>query len=158
MIMCLLRKVAKFKPPRKDLKLIYIIYVRSILEQSCVVWHSSLTFENKEDIERVQKNALRIILQNEYTQYEKALDLLNLDSLEDRRTHLSLRFALKCKNNPIMSTLFEHKEKIHEMTLRKTEIFKVNTANTERYRNSAVPYMQRLLNEHENKKQNEETC
>ena len=56
-----------------------------------------------------------------------------------------------------MSTLFEHKEKIHEMTLRKTEIFKVNTANTERYRNSTVPYMQRLLNEHENKKQNEET-
>ena len=37
MKMCLLRKVASFKPPRKDLRIIYIQYVRSILEQSCVV-------------------------------------------------------------------------------------------------------------------------
>ena len=51
MRMCLLRKVASFKPPRKYLKLIYIQYVRSILEQYCVVWHSSLTAENRQDIE-----------------------------------------------------------------------------------------------------------
>ena len=64
MRMCLLRKVASFKPPRKDLKLIYIQYVHSILEQSCVVWHSSLTAENRQDIERVHKKTLRIILKN----------------------------------------------------------------------------------------------
>ena len=70
--------MASFKPPLKDLKLIYIQYVRSILEQSCVIWHSSLSVENREDIERVQKNALRIILRNKYTHYEEALDTLNL--------------------------------------------------------------------------------
>ena len=95
MRMCLLQKVASFKPPRKDLKLIYIQYVRSILEQSCVVWHSSLTAENREDIEIVQKNALRNILKNDYTHYEKALKIIHLDSLEERRKTLSLKFAKK---------------------------------------------------------------
>ena len=42
----LLRKVASFKPPIDDLKNIYMLYIRSILEQSCVVWHNSLTEEN----------------------------------------------------------------------------------------------------------------
>ena len=73
MRMCLLGKVASFKPSRKDLKLIYIQYVRSILEQSCVVWHGSLTAENKVDLERVQKNALIIILRNDYTHYKRSI-------------------------------------------------------------------------------------
>lgn len=153
----MLRKVASFKPSVKDLKLIYIQYVRSILEQSCVVWHSSLSIENREDIERVQKNALRIILRNKYTHYEEALDHLNLESLEERRKHLSLKFALKSTKNPIISNLFQKKEKVHEMILRKPEIFHVNIANTERYKNSAIPFMQRLLNEHEQEKCLEDT-
>ena len=94
---------------------------------------------------------MKIILKHEYTHYEKALDILNLDSLEERRTSLCLRFAIKCKNNPIISNLFKHKEKEHEMELRKTEMFNVNIANTERYKNSAIPFMQRLLNKYENK-------
>ena len=51
----LLRKVAKFTTSKEDKKDIYILYIRSILEQSCVVWHSSLIKENHEDLERVQK-------------------------------------------------------------------------------------------------------
>ena len=42
----LLRKVASFTTNREEKKNIYILYIRSILEQSCVVWHSSLTVEN----------------------------------------------------------------------------------------------------------------
>ena len=130
--MCLLRKVASFKAPRRDLKILYIQYVRSILEQSCVVWHSSLTAENGHDIERVKTNALRIIVGNKYTQYERALDILNLKSLKERRKHLSLKFALKGKSNPIISNLFSLKDKVHGMKLRNTEIYNVNNANTER--------------------------
>ena len=56
-----------------------------------------------------------------------------------------------------MSNLFKHKEKVHEMELRKNEIFNVNTANTERYKNSAIPFMQRLLNECENEQSKQKT-
>ena len=131
--------------------------MRSILEQSCVVWHSSLTAENRQDIERVQKKALRIILKNEYTHYERALDILNLESLEERRKHLSFKFALKTKPNQIISNLFKIKDKEHNMELRNTETFNVNIANTERYMNLAIPTIQRLLNDHEKQKQQKET-
>ena len=47
--MQLLRKVASFGASIDDLKNIYFLYVRSQLEQSAVVWHSSLTEENPED-------------------------------------------------------------------------------------------------------------
>ena len=72
----------------KDLKHIYITYVRSVLEQSAVVWHSSLTLANITDLERVQKNALRIILKDNYTSYNEALTKLNLEDLETRRVRL----------------------------------------------------------------------
>ena len=51
----LLRKVAEFTNSIEDKRDIYMLYIRSILEQSCVVWHSSLTEENVLDLERVQK-------------------------------------------------------------------------------------------------------
>ena len=104
--MCLLRKVASFKPSRQDLRLIYIQYVRSILEQFCVVWHSSLTLENSLDIERIQKNSLRIILQNKYNNYEEALEKLNLETLEQRRETLCLKFARKCHENSQTNDIF----------------------------------------------------
>ena len=60
--MRLLHKLVQFGVPVVDLIQIYTLYIRSILEQSCQVWHSSLTQENRQDLERVQKNALKIIL------------------------------------------------------------------------------------------------
>ena len=67
--------------------------MRSILEQSSVVWHKSLTKENSEDLERVQKCALRIILGENFTNYEEALIHADLESLEERRENLSKTFA-----------------------------------------------------------------
>ena len=58
----------------EDKKIIYILYIRSVLEQSCVVWNSSLTVENIQDLERVQKAAAKIIIGKQYTNYESALE------------------------------------------------------------------------------------
>ena len=38
---------------------IYVSFIRSLLEYSCVVWHSSITIEESNSIERVQKTALK---------------------------------------------------------------------------------------------------
>ena len=51
-----------FKSGWSDLKIIYVSFIRSLLEQSCTVWHSGLTQENTNDLERVQKCALKINL------------------------------------------------------------------------------------------------
>ena len=46
----LLRKISNFGADSDDLKNIYILYIRSLLEQSCIVWHSALTEENASDL------------------------------------------------------------------------------------------------------------
>ena len=43
--MQLLKKVASFSPPMDDLRHVYITFLRTFLEQNCVLWHSSLTKE-----------------------------------------------------------------------------------------------------------------
>ena len=51
--MQLLNAAASFTSARQDLKSIYVTFVRSVLEQSSVVCHSSLSSENRKDIERL---------------------------------------------------------------------------------------------------------
>ena len=74
------------------------------------MWHSSITVEN--DIERVQKAALKIILANKYNNYEQALIQLNLDSLKSRREELCKNVALKCLNNDKTEKIFSLNLKI----------------------------------------------
>ena len=120
--------------------------IRSKLEQSAVVWHSSLTENNRRDLERVQKSAVKIILKNSYNNYEDALKILKMESLEDRRTRLCFKFAKNCLKNEKLKKLFPLAKTNHTMKTRLKEKFKVNQARTERYKHSAIPYMQRLLN------------
>ena len=142
----LLRKAASYTTDIEDLKNIYILYIRSILEQSCVVWHSSLTVENSDDLERVQRSAVRIILNKRIENYEEALESINLEKLNVRRQELCLRFATKCTQNEKTEKLFPLTTKKHKMGKRDTEKFLVKHANTARLQNSALPNMQRLLN------------
>ena len=89
----LLRKISTFGASWNELKNTYILYIRSLLEQSCTVWNSGLTEEDKQDLERVQKSALKNILQENYDTYENALKILDLESLSERREYLCLQFA-----------------------------------------------------------------
>ena len=60
--MRLLNKASKFTNNIKDLKQIYMLQIRSKLDQSAVVLHSSLTQKNRADLERIQKSAVKCIL------------------------------------------------------------------------------------------------
>ena len=71
--------------PDCELVDIYVLYLRSILEQSCQVWHYAITEEESSDLERVQKFACKVILGSRYTDYQSALETLNLDRLDERR-------------------------------------------------------------------------
>ena len=148
----LLRKAKEYTNCKSDLKIIYISYIRSILEQSSVIWHSSLTSDNQNDIERIQKNALRIILGDQYKSYKSALNSLQIESLIERREQLALKFAKNCIDNEKTKALFPLREKKHQMQVRKNEKYKVLSTKTERLKNSTVPYLQRLLNKDDGKK------
>ena len=147
----LLRKVATFGTSSAELTNIYILFIRSLLEQSATVWHSSLTEENISDLERVQKSAVKIILQERYKGYKKSLNILGIQTLSERRQQLCLSFAQKCVKNPKTSDMFPLNDKTHNMGTRNTEKYKVQHAHTGRLKNSAIIFMQNLLNEHEHK-------
>ena len=72
---------------------IYCLYIRSVAEQSSVVWSSSITTGEEYDLERIQQVALRIILKDNYESYSNALFLTNLQTLKARRLMLSKVFA-----------------------------------------------------------------
>ena len=157
--MIILRKLYVFHVPIVDLIRIYIIYIRSLLEQSCVVWHISLTQEDSNKLERVQKVALRIILKDDYTSYDHAIERTKLETLEARRIQLCLKFAQSCTKNENTKWMFPvnlikctHKsldcqqQCECQLQTRNREKYKVQKARTDRLQNSSIPYMQRLLN------------
>ena len=61
------------------------------------MWHNSLTKANKQDLEKVQKSALKVILRSEYVNHENAFKLSGLESLEERRDMMNLKFAETAK-------------------------------------------------------------
>ena len=150
--MVLLRSVASFTNNQEDLKTIYKLFIRSILELNCSVWHSKLTQENTQDLERIQKTAFKVILRKEYKSYESAQIILQLDSLEERRKQLCVKFATKCTEHPKLKNMFPLKTKRLTNITRKSDKFITTKAHTERLKSSAIPYMENLLNKEEVKK------
>ena len=106
-----------------------------------------LTQENIDDLERVQKCALKIIFEEKYKEYKKALDKIDLETLAERRKALCLSFAQKNVKNVKLSRHFRKNEKSHEMKTREPEEFEVTFSNTERLKKSPIIYMQKLLNQ-----------
>ena len=97
-----------------------ILYIRYVVANSAVVWHSSMTVVDNVAIERIQKVAFIIILRENYESYDQALKIIGLPSLKERR-------IIFCKKK------------------RKPETFCVQIANTGRLQNSTIPYMQCLV-------------
>ena len=79
--MRMLHIAAKFTKNREHLKHIYKTFIRSNLEFSSTVWHSSLSVADRQDLERIQKAAVKVILGKDYVDYTQALSDLNLESL-----------------------------------------------------------------------------
>ena len=143
--MRMIQKLKSFGVSREDLVHIYILYIRSILELNCQVWHFSLTCDDESNIERVQKVALYLILHEEYKSYENALKLVNLCTLKSRRDILSLKFAKKALKHPKASQMFPLNTSI-ECNLRSRDKFYVQPAKTDRLLHSTIPQLQRALN------------
>ena len=143
--MSLLRKLVCFGVPREDLVNIYILFIRSLLEYCSEVWHSSITEEEVQDLERVQKCAVRIVMNNDFEDYEKTLKDLNLEELKVRREQICLDFAKKCVLNPKTSNWFP-KNPPTDHSIRNPNEFLEMFVSTERLRISTIPNLQRLLN------------
>ena len=139
-------KLSKAGIHPKDIIHFFNVKIRSVLESSCPVFHSMITKEQSNDIERLQKILLRIILKDSYKSYEQACKSFAILTLEQRRKQLCLKFALRILENKKFKDFFTLN--INSNNVRKQEKFIVPFARTSRYKNSPKVYLTRLLNEH----------
>ena len=144
--MIILHKLYEFNLPDSEMVNIYNLFIRSVLEQSCAVWHYNLSEEDIEDLERVQKVACKVILKDRYIDYSHALEYLNLENLRSRRENLCLKFAKKCLKFEKNRGMFPLNTNLGQDTLRNQEKYEVQFASTSRLLKSSIPQMQRALN------------
>ena len=138
-----------------NLILLYKLHVRSCLEYVVVAWHSSISSRQEAAIERCQAVCLRIILQDSYVSYPAALEMTGLETLANRRTSRCLKFSKDCLKHKSNKRFFPENEETNT-ALRNREKYKVNFAKTNTYKNSAIPYCQRQLNQIEARRREEE--
>ena len=102
-----LRRLSCLGASRQTLLEQYFSICRSVLETSVPVFAGGLSITNSSDIEDVQKAALKIILKNDYINYEQALHDVGESTLKERRDKLSLKLAKKCAVHPKLKHYFK---------------------------------------------------
>ena len=132
----------------------YKQFVRVMLEYCSVVWHSSLSEQQSRSLERCQSVCLRVILGDNFISYEAALEMTGLRKLSDRRQSRCLEYGLKSLKNPVNKRYFPENPNLDlSLVTREREKYHVNFARTRQYQQSAIPYIQRLLNQHAKEKE-----
>ncbi len=93
-----LRQLKRANVPIKELLLFYVTCLRPITEYACQVFHNGLPLYLVDDLERLQKRALRTIYPS--LTYREALTASKLPTLYDRRDGLTKRLFNEISSNP----------------------------------------------------------
>ncbi|KAK2189183.1 hypothetical protein NP493_113g00019 [Ridgeia piscesae] len=101
---------------QKDLVSVYVSVVRPVLEYACPVWHTNLPQYLSDNIEVIQKRALKCIFPG--LGYAEILRRVNLDTLNVRRDSI-------CQN---------------KYNIRQQNVYPLPVTRTNRFRNSFIPW------------------
>ena len=126
----------------EELVHVYKTMLRPVVEYGCVVYHSSLTDDQDERIERLQDHALKCIFGPELSA-RRLRGLAGITTLRQRREDLVEKFARKCSNDPAFDHWFPRRQ---GRSTRSKEIFMEEQARCERLKNSPLFYFRRILN------------
>ena len=154
----LINKLKYFGLQKEELITAWTSILRPLVEYAAPLWHSGLTNCDNHKIEMLQKHVLAIILGTVYVDFRKhykvgddilsyneALQVIGLNTLNDRREVLTRKFAFDLVESQKHSDLFEINQNNY-MATRNRLHYKEPKYHTDRYFKSAIPYMTRLLN------------
>lgn len=141
----------------KCIRMLYITYVRSVLEYCSVVW-SPYYDNHKYSIEKIQNKFLRYIYYKETGIYRlhipraEVMKTYNLSNLESRRKMASIIFLHKLLNNSINDSdlLFNINFHVPSHRTRNPSTLYVDTTRTNYYNNSPIMVMCKLYNKIQN--------
>ena len=144
----ILYRARQFSFSTETMFTLYTWYIRTSLEYAASVWHPGLKEQQHARLESIQKRCFKIILGNNYINYETALTTLNTTTLFNRRENLLLKFGrniLRSEKHRHLLPPFLYD--LHGRNTRGgTQLLQPVRCRTTRYQKSTVPYLVRLLN------------
>ena len=130
------------------MKNFYMAVIRPTLEYGAQVWNGGITKDQSNEIERIQKRALKIIYKED--DYDKCLQTAELVSLKERRDQMCIQLIKSMSNS-------DHKlhnvlpKKVHEIRKRETRqnshMYYNFKWRTKRFKNSPISYAISKYNE-----------
>ena len=127
---------------------IYKLFVRQGLLLASPLWSSALSRMNQNQLERIQRQATRVIIGPLPLDYDQRMALLSLPSLERHRAQLTRKFAIKMAADPKFAHLFPKRE---GPDTRSKLTYIQPKCNTNRYKTSSLPSFITILNKEANK-------
>jgi hypothetical protein len=150
----MLRRLKKLGASKTEMIDVYFKQIRCVLELAVAVWTPGLTKAESNQIERVQKCALHVIVGDSYESYNQAIDILGVEKLSDRRSKLCLNFAKRLEKHPKYSNWFHPAEETVPPTMSTRSDKTITTKytpvpfRTDRFNDSPIPFLTELLNKH----------
>ena len=122
-----------------DLTNIYFALIRSILEYCCEVWNYAIPRYLSDELERVQKRAMRIIFPGH--SYDEALQLANCTRLSDRRNEICINTLQKIakRAGPLVEHVTQSRACAQQYYIRNLNNLSLYKCRTERFKNSFFP-------------------
>ena len=133
----LLRQLKRAGTCSKDLTTFYCSAIRSLLEYLCQLFHRSLPNYLSDQLESIQRRAMRIIFP--HLKYADALKDADISTLFDRRTQLSnqlFKEIINNKNHKLSGLLLLQTH--HHNDLRSGRLFNVPVCKTDRFKKSFI--------------------
>ena len=96
--------------------------IRPVAEYGSPVYHSLLTDEQDERLERLQDHALKCIFGTEHSA-RKLRGMAGIDTLRSRREELMAKFARKCAADPVFDHWFPLREYRSGTRVKNREIY-----------------------------------
>ena len=147
--MWLLRRLKLVKLDSEFILDFYLKEIRPLAEQGVAIWNSGLTKSQSNDLERIQKIAFKIILDDNYISYELACTLLNMSPLVFRRSDLCTNFAIKLYRSPRSKDFFTPAKKVVNTRSDLKMLVTEKKTRTRRCYNAPHTYLARLVNENQ---------
>ena len=128
-----------------DLAKVYRTIVRPVADYACVVYHSLLTDDQDEILDRCQAHALRCIYGMGIS-YSEMRRRANVTTLRKRREDFCDKFAAACLKNPRFRDWFPLREARSSGRRGVAEKYMEFYARCDRQKNTPLFYMRRRLN------------
>ena len=126
---------------------LYGALVRPVLETNSVVFHPMLSQGQREEIERMQKLAIRLCFGN-FDSYKEVVKSRNIVTLEERRRRTIRAFTAKImKDDKRFAPRWLVRREDIGTDLRNRRPYVEKKARTEKYYNSPLLYIQRTAND-----------